>query len=139
MHAYPYRFVYLMNSPPVSLLGLPLKRVVWVGSSRRDLRELPDAVQDRVDYALYMAQRGGKHQDAKPLKRYGGAGVVEVVTDYRGDTFRAVYTVRFADAVYVLHVFQKKSKSGRATPQRDVKLIERRLREAERIAKETGR
>jgi phage-related protein len=116
-----------------------LKRVVWVGSSRRDLRALPDAVQDRVGYALYIAQRGGKHQDAKPLKGFGGAGVMEVVTDYRGDTFRAVYTVRFADAVYVLHVFQKKSKRGRKTPQQDERLIEQRLREAERIAKGTGR
>jgi phage-related protein len=116
-----------------------LKRVVWVGSSRRDLRALPEAVQDRVGYALYVAQRGGKHQDAKPLKGYGGAGVLEVVTDYRGDTFRAVYTVRFADAVYVLHVFQKKSKRGAKTPQQDEKLIEWRMREAERIAKGTAR
>jgi phage-related protein len=116
-----------------------LKRVVWVGSSRRDLRALPDAVQDRVGYALYIAQRGSKHQDAKPLKGYGGAGVVEVVTDYRGDTFRAAYTVRFADAVYVLHVFQKKSKRGRKTPQQDERLIEQRLREVERIAKGTAR
>src|SRR6516162_2667747 len=108
-----------------------LKPVVWVGSSRQDLRALPEPVQDRVGYALYVAQRGGKHQDAKTLKGYGGAGVVEVVTDYCGDTFRAVYTVQFAGAVYVLHVFQKKSKSGRTTPQQDVKLIERRLREAE--------
>jgi|SRR6516165_6944689 phage-related protein len=113
----------------------PLKPVVWVGSSRRDLRALPDPVLDHVGYALYIAQRGGKHRDAKTLKGYGGAGVVEVVKDYGGDTFRAVYTVRFAEAVYVLHVFQKKSKSGRATPKLDVKVIEQRLREAERIAK----
>jgi len=110
-----------------------------MGSSRRDLRALPDAVQDRVSYALYMAQQGGKHQYAKPLKGYGGAGVVEVVTDYRGDTFWAVYTVRFADAVYVLHVFQKKSKRGRKTPQQDERLIEQRLREAQGIAKGTAR
>jgi phage-related protein len=116
-----------------------LKRVVWVGSSRRDLRGMPEAVQDRVGYALYVAQRGGKHQDAKPLRGYGGAGVVEVVTDYRGDTFRAVYTVRFADAVYVLHVFQKKSKKGGKTPQQDERLIEQRLREAKRISKGTAR
>jgi phage-related protein len=115
-----------------------LKRVVWIGSSRKDLRALPEPVQDRVGYALYVAQQGGKHQDAKPLKGYGGAGVVEVVTDYRGDTFRAVYTVRFADAVYVLHVFQKKSKRGRKVPLQDERLIEQRLREAERIAKGTA-
>ena len=81
-----------------------------------------------------MAQQGGKHRDAKPLKGFGGAGVVEIVTDYRGDTFRAVYTVRLAGAIYVLHVFQKKSKRGSETPKADMKLIEQRLREAEKIA-----
>jgi phage-related protein len=113
-----------------------LRPVIWVGSSRKDLREFPDSVQDRIGYALYAAQRGGKHRDAKPLTGFGGAGVVEVIKDYRGDAFRAVYTLRYAGAVYVLHVFQKKSKAGRETPRRDVELIERRLREAERIANE---
>jgi len=112
----------------------PLKPIVWVGSSRNDLRALPDPVQDHMGYAIYVAQRGGKHRDAKVLRGFGGAGVVEVVKDFRGDTFRAVYTVRFAGAVYVVHVFQKKSKSGRETPRRDVELIEMRLREAEKIA-----
>jgi phage-related protein len=112
-----------------------LKPVVWVGSSRKDLRALPEPVQDHIGYALYVAQRGGKHQDAKTLKGYGGARVLEIVRDYRGDTFRAVYTVRFAGAVYMLHVFQKKSKKGAGTPKMDVKLIEQRLSEAERIAK----
>jgi phage-related protein len=112
-----------------------LKPVVWVGSSRKDLRAFPDEVQRHVGYALYVAQRGGKHRDTKALVGFGGAGVVEVVTDIRGDTFRAVYTVRFAANVYVLHAFQKKSKSGRETPQRDAELIKKRLREAERIAK----
>ena len=112
-----------------------LKPVVWVGSSRKDLRAFPDEVQRHVGYALYVAQRGGKHRDTKALVGFGGAGVVEVVTDFRGDTFRAVYTVRFAANVYVLHAFQKKSKSGRETPQRDAELIKKRLREAEQIAK----
>ena len=112
-----------------------LKPVVWVGSSRKDLRAFPDEVQRHVGYALYVAQRGGKHRDAKVLSGFGGAGVVEVVTDFRGDTFRAVYTVRFAANVYVLHAFQNKSKSGRETPQRDAELIKKRLREAEQIAK----
>jgi phage-related protein len=112
----------------------PLKPVVWVGSSRNDLRALPDPVQDHMGYAIYVAQRGGKHRDAKVLRGFGGAGVLEVVKDFRGDTFRAVYTLRYAGAVYVLHVFQKKSKSGRETPQRDTELIEKRLREAEKIA-----
>ena len=116
-----------------------LKPVIWVGSSRNDLRGFPDAVQDHVGYALYVAQRGEKHRDAKALAGFGGAGVVEIVTDYRGDTFRAVYTVRFAGALYVLHAFQKKSKSGRATPRRDLELIKQRLREAERIAKELSK
>lgn len=93
-------------------------------------------MQDRIGYALYVAQRGGKHRDAKALSGFGGAGVVEMVADFRGDAFRAVYTVRFAAAVCVLHAFQKKSKTGRATPRADVALIERRLREAERIEKE---
>jgi len=113
-----------------------LKTIIWVGSSRRDLRTFPDLVQDFVGYALYLAQRGGKHRDAKALSGFGGAGVVEVVKDFRGDTFRAVYTLRYAGAVYVLHAFQKKSKTGRETPRRDIELVQLRLREAERIAKE---
>jgi phage-related protein len=113
----------------------PLKPVVWVGSSREDLREFPDPVQDHLGYALYLAQRGGKHRDTKPLTGFGGAGVVEIIQDYRGNTFRAVYTLRYRGAVYVLHTFQKKSKTGRETPRRDKELIEQRLREAERIAR----
>jgi phage-related protein len=113
-----------------------LKPVIWVGSSRKDLREFPDLVQDHMGYALYVAQCGGRHRDAKTLTGFGGAGVVEVVKDYRGDTFRAVYTLRYVDVVYVLHAFQKKSKTGRETPRRDIDLIKQRLREAEQIAKE---
>ena len=90
-----------------------LKPVVWVGSSRRDLRAFPDPVQDHMGYAIYVAQRGGKHRDAKVLSGFSGAGVLEVVKDFRGDTFRAVYTLRYAGTVYVLHAFQKKSKTGR--------------------------
>lgn len=112
----------------------PLKPLIWVGSSRKDLRAFPEPVQDRMGYALYVAQRGGKHRDAKTLSGFGGAGVAEVVTDFRGDTFRAVYTLRYANAVYVLHAFQKKSKTGRETPRRDIELVKRRLREAEQIA-----
>lgn len=108
-----------------------LKPVIWVGSSRRDLREFPDLVKDHLGYALYIAQCGGKHRDAKTLTGFGGAGVVEIIKDYRGDAFRAVYTVRYAGAVYVLHAFQKKSKTGRQTPRRDMELVKQRLREAE--------
>lgn len=89
-----------------------------------------------MGYALYVAQRGGKHLDGKALLGFGSAGVVEIVKDYRGDTFRAVYTVRYAGTIYVLHAFKKKSKSGRETPWRDMGLIRQRLREAEQIAKE---
>jgi phage-related protein len=114
-----------------------LKPVVWMGSSRKDLGAFPDPVKDRVGYALFVAQQGGKHADAKPLRGFGGAGVVEVVSDHRGDTFRAVYTIRLADVIYVLHAFQKKSKSGRETPRPDLELIAVRLRDAERLAKES--
>jgi phage-related protein len=109
--------------------------VIWVGSSLADLRAFPPPVQDHVGYALYVAQRGGKHSDAKVLSGFGGAGVLEVINDHRGDTFRAVYTLKYAGTVYVLHAFQKKSKSGRQTPRRDVELIKQRLRDAEQIAR----
>lgn len=88
-----------------------------------------------MGYALYVAQQGGRHRDAKTLTGFGGAGVVEIVKDYRGDTFRAVYTLRYQGVVYVLHAFQKKSKVGRKTPRQDVELIRQRLRDAERIAR----
>jgi phage-related protein len=114
---------------------MPLKTVVWVGTSLKDLREFPALVQDRIGYALYVAQCGGKHQDVKVLSGFGGAGVLEVIEDYHGDTFRAVYTLKYSQALYVLHAFQKKSKSGRETRQRDIELIKQRLRLAEGIAR----
>ncbi len=92
---------------------------------------MPEDVQDEFGHALLLAQRGGKHEDAKPLKGFGGAGVLEIVESYDGDAYRAVYTVSFEEAVYVLHVFQKKSTRGIETPKADVDLIRRRLREAE--------
>ncbi len=113
-----------------------LKPVVWIGSSRKDVCEFPESVRDHIGYALYIAQIGGKHRDAKALSGFGGAGVLEIVTDYRGDTFRAVYTLRYAGTVYVLHAFQKKSKMGRKTTRRDIELIKQRLQEAEQIAQE---
>jgi len=114
----------------------PLEPVIRVGTSLKYLREFPAPVQDHMGYALYVAQRGGKHQDAKVLSGFDGAGVLEVIKDYRGDTFRAVYTLKYAGTVYVLHAFQKKSKNGRQTPRRDIELIKQRLREAEQIARE---
>jgi phage-related protein len=114
----------------------PFKPVIWLGSSRKDLRSFPEPVRDHVGFALYVAQRGAKHRDAKALAGFGGAGVLEIIKDHRGDTFRAVYTLRFAGTVYVLHAFQKKSKTGRETPHRDMDLIHQRLREARQIAEE---
>ena len=111
--------------------GSTVKPVSWIGSSYKDFREFPDPVQNSMGYALYQAQIGLKHGSAKPLKGFGGAGVLEIVADHVGDTFRAVYTVQFATAVYVLHAFQKKSKSGIKTPTEDPELIQRRLKAAE--------
>ena len=102
----------------------------WVGSSRDDLRLFPEDVRNRVGGALWEVQLGRKATYAKPLKGFGGAAVLEVVDDYDGDTYRAVYTVRFAGVVYVLHAFQKKSKRGSATPQQDNLLIRQRLQRA---------
>jgi phage-related protein len=112
----------------------PLKPVVWLADSLRELGTFPAAVQDEMGYAIYLAQRGAKHVSARPLKGLG-PGVLEVVSDHRGDTFRSVYTVRFADRVFVLHAFQKKSKSGVATPKAHVALIKQRLKQAVEISK----
>jgi len=106
-----------------------LRPLEWVGSSRADLKTFPDAVQDHVGFALYQAQVGLKHRDAKPLKGLG-SGVLEVVSRHDGDTYRAVYTVRFESAVYVLHAFQKKARKGIATPKQEIDLVKRRLRAA---------
>ena len=103
------------------------KPVRWVGSSRDDLRGFPEEVRNRVGGALWEAQLGRKALYAKPLKGFGGAGVLEVVDDFDGDTYRAVYTVRFPGIVYVLHAFQKKSRRGIATPRQEITLIEARL------------
>ena len=113
--------------------------IFWVASSRKDLRALPGSVQDVFSYALHLAQTGRKHEQAKPLKGFGGAGVLEVVEDFRSDTYRAVYTVKFGDAVYVLHCFQKKSSHGIGTPRPDIDLIRERLKAAEAHAKGTSK
>ena len=109
--------------------GSSPKPIVWLGDTLSMLRACPPEVQDQIGYALYVAQIGGKYFRAKPLKSLG-AGVLEIVADHRSDTYRAVYTVRFADEVYVLHVFQKKSTKGIATPQSDMELIRQRLKRA---------
>ena len=109
------------------------KQLVWVGSSRRDLREFPPAVRRAFGVGLFAARLGETPPDAKPLRGFGGAGVLELIEDHRGDTYRAVYTVRFASRIYVLHAFQKKSKRGIATPKRDLELIRERLKWPERL------
>ncbi len=107
------------------------KPLFWVGSSLADLKDFPDEVQNVIGYALDKAQQGGKSPIAKPLQGFSGAGVLEVVDDFDGDTFRTVYTVRFSHVVYVLHAFQKKSHRGIATPKHDIELVKTRLKRAE--------
>ena len=103
------------------------KPLLWVGSAKKDLQAMPDEVQDTFGYALHLAQTGAKHAQAKPLKGFGSAGVLEVVESGAGSTYRAVYTVKIAGIVYVLHCFQKKSTSGIATPKPDMDLVRERL------------
>ncbi len=110
--------------------------VIWVGSSRRDLRGFPREVRREIGQALYAAQQGETDPSAKPLKGFGGGSVLEIVVDQEGGTWRAVYTVRYREAIYVLHAFQKKSKRGIATPKKDIDLIRHRLAEAERLHRE---
>jgi phage-related protein len=108
-----------------------VKPVRWVGSSLEGLREFPNEAWQNIGFALHFAQAGDKHPSAKPLHGFGGASVLEVVEDHDGETYRAVYTVRFAKAIYVLHCFKKKSKRGIKTPQQDIDLVKSRLKQAE--------
>ncbi len=107
------------------------KPCLFVGASRRELQALPDEVQSEIGHALYQAQCGDTPLSAKPLKGFSGRGVLEIVENFDGNTYRAVYTVRFAEAIYVLRAFQKKSKKGIATPKPDIELIKARLRTAD--------
>lgn len=108
-----------------------IKDLLWIGPSRKDFRAFPDEVKRVMGYALYQAQTGVKAQAAKVLAGFGGAGVLEIVDDYQTDTYRAVYTLKFSELVYVLHAFQKKSKKGVATPKSEIRLIKQRLKVAE--------
>jgi phage-related protein len=116
------------------ILSMPgvKKPCEFIGSAKEDLSAMPDEVKEVMGYAIFQAQSGEKHQSAKPLKSFGGAGVLEGVDHFDGNTYRAVYTVRFAGVVYVLHAFQKKSKRGNETPRREIELVRQRLKEAER-------
>lgn len=116
-------------------MGQGMKALVWIASAKKDLMATPEDVQDTFGYALHLAQAGKKHEQAKPLKGFGSAAVLEVAEDHAGSTYRAVYTVRFQNAVYVLHCFQKKSTRGVATPRPDLDLIYERLKAAETHAK----
>jgi phage-related protein len=113
------------------------KPLVWMGDSLEMVRRFPPLVKDEIGFALYQAQIGKKHVNAKPMKGLG-SGVLGIVSDYRGDTFRAVYMVKLAKKVYVLHAFQKKSKSGIATPGPDIELIKHRLKRAVQLHMQGG-
>ena len=108
-----------------------VKPCLFVGPSRRELKTFPDEVQGSVGHALHQAQCGEEPDSAKALKGFGGRGILEIVEDFDGNTYRAVYTVRFTGLIYVLHAFQKKSKKGIATPKQTIELIKSRLRDAE--------
>ncbi|CAN5640858.1 type II toxin-antitoxin system RelE/ParE family toxin [soil metagenome] len=107
-----------------------LKPIAWMGSSKRDLGEFPAEVEDDVGYNLFEAQEGKMPRDAKVLRGFGGANVLEIVSNFDTDTFRAVYTIEYEEAIYVLHCFQKKSRRGSETPQQDRDMIERRVKTA---------
>jgi phage-related protein len=112
------------------------RALIYLGSSEKDAGKLPEEVKELFSYALTIALAGGQHEDAKPFKGFNGRSVMEVVADDRNGTFREVYTVRFEEAIYVLHIFQKKSKKGIATPKQDMDLIKQRLKWAEALNKE---
>ncbi len=114
----------------------PARPIVWIGSSRRDLREFPQEVRSDIGKALYAAQQGDTDPAAKPLKGFGGTRVMEIVDRHETNTYRTVYTAQFADTLYVLHAFQKKAKRGRETPRKEIELIRRRLADAERHHRE---
>jgi phage-related protein len=112
------------------------KTLIWIGSSKKNLMELPVGVRKFFGHALNFAQNGEQHDAAKVMKGFGGAGVLEVVEDDAAGTYRAVYTVKFREAVFVLHCFQKKSKRGIETPRKEMDIVHARLRVAEAMAKE---
>jgi phage-related protein len=114
---------------------IKIKSLIWVGGCKKDLLEMPDEIQDAFGFALHEAQIGGKSTSAKPLKGFGSAGVLEIVENFDGDTYRAVYTVRYSNNIYVLHCFQKKSTKGISTPKPDLDKIQLRLKAAEAHAK----
>jgi phage-related protein len=115
-----------------------MKELVWVGSSLDDLKEFPEEVTDSIGYALHTVQEGLKPKNAKPLSAIG-TGIMEIVSDFDKNTYRAVYAVKIGDVIYVLHCFQKKSKYGIATPKQEIDLIKQRFNEAKELDKERGK
>jgi len=115
-------------------LPTPKKQVAWIGSSKKDLGAFPDDVQHDIGLALMVAQFGGKHKDAKPWKGLG-PGVMEIVSNFDTNTYRSIYTVNIGDVIYVLHAFQKKSKSGIGTPKEEIVLVEARYKKAVEMSK----
>lgn len=113
-----------------------MKELGWIGSSKKDFIEFPQGIRKEMGHALYMAQQGGKHRNAKPLKGFKGASVLEVVEEDGNGTYRTMYTVQFAEVLYVLHAFQKKSKAGIKTPKQEIDLVEIRLKLAQQKYKE---
>ena len=113
-----------MTAPPA------IKPLAWIGTSRGDLSAFPEEVKDSIGFALYVAQQGGKHANAKPLRGFGGADILEIVDDFAGAAYRLVYTVQLKGRIYALHAFQKKSKTGIKTPKSEIDLIQVRLRHA---------
>ncbi|MCK4603623.1 MAG: type II toxin-antitoxin system RelE/ParE family toxin [Deltaproteobacteria bacterium] len=111
-----------------------LKNIVWIGSSREELKKFPEPIKDEIGYAIYRAQEGKKHHKAKPLK--GFSGVLEITSSYKTDTYRAVYAIKLGDCIYVFHTFKKKSHKGIKTPKPDMEIIRKRLKEAHILAKE---
>lgn len=116
-----------------------MKPLVWLGTTHDDVRGFSEPVRKDVGYALYVAQIGGTDPSAKPLRGFGGRGVVEIVVDDSRGTYRAVYTVKFEEAVYVLHAFQKKSTKGIATSKADIDVIKKRLKIAEELHRQAMR
>jgi phage-related protein len=127
VYEYMYNGIVERNEPK------PLR---WIGTSRDDLKSFPPEVRRDIGRALYAAQMGDTDPAAKPMKGFGGASVMEIIARFFGNTWRTVYTVRFRDVIYVLHAFQKKSKSGIATPNSEIRLVQRRLADASRDYKE---
>lgn len=111
-----------------------LKTVIWIGASKKELLEFPEEVIDEVGYILYRVQNNQNHPNIKALKGFNG--VFEIVSDYQTDTYRTVYAIKLSNAIFILHAFQKKSKSGIKTPKQNVNLIKERLKKAQEIAKE---